>query len=142
MMPARIAATPPEDQIKDTIGSGPFRFARDEWKPGEQVEYLRNSDYIPRDEAPTGPPAAEGVSRQGDLGAIPPTPGMRRRTSRRVGWIGGKNHRWTSYPSWNRSGSADVSHRPSRQQAGQAELASPALQQQEAREALLHTMTK
>jgi peptide/nickel transport system substrate-binding protein len=54
MMPARIAATPPEDQIKDVIGSGPFRFAKDEWKPGEQVEYLRNSDYIPRDEVPSG----------------------------------------------------------------------------------------
>jgi len=54
MMPARIAATPPQDQIKDVIGSGPFRFAKDEWKPGEQVEYLRNSDYIPRDEAPSG----------------------------------------------------------------------------------------
>jgi peptide/nickel transport system substrate-binding protein len=54
MMPARIAATPPEDQIKDVIGSGPFKFAKDEWKPGEQVEYLRNSDYIPRDEMPSG----------------------------------------------------------------------------------------
>src|SRR5260221_10041083 len=54
MMPARIAATPPEDQIKDVVGSGPFRFARDEWKPGEQVEYFRNSDYIPRDEVPSG----------------------------------------------------------------------------------------
>src|SRR5229473_3653647 len=54
MMPARIAATPSEDQIKDVIGSGPFRFAKDEWKPGEQVEYLRNSNYIPRDEVPSG----------------------------------------------------------------------------------------
>src|SRR5882757_8426252 len=54
MMPARIAATPPEDQIKEVIGSGPFRFARDEWKPGEQVEYLRNNDYIPRNDVPSG----------------------------------------------------------------------------------------
>jgi peptide/nickel transport system substrate-binding protein len=54
MMPARIAATPLEDPIKEVVGSGPFKFARDEWKPGEQVEYLRNSDYIPRDEAPSG----------------------------------------------------------------------------------------
>jgi len=54
MMPARIAATPPEAAIKEVIGSGPFRFARDEWKPGEQVEYLRNSDYIPRNEPPSG----------------------------------------------------------------------------------------
>jgi peptide/nickel transport system substrate-binding protein len=54
MMPARIAAMPPEDQIKEVIGSGPFRVARDEWKPGEQVEYLRNNDYIPRNDVPSG----------------------------------------------------------------------------------------
>jgi peptide/nickel transport system substrate-binding protein len=54
MMPARIASTSPEEQLKEVIGSGPFRFAKDEWKPGEQVEYLRNNDYIPRDEAPSG----------------------------------------------------------------------------------------
>ena len=54
MMPAKIAATPVEQQIKEVIGSGPFKFARDEWKPGEQVEYVRNSDYVPRDEPPSG----------------------------------------------------------------------------------------
>jgi peptide/nickel transport system substrate-binding protein len=54
MMPARIASTSPEEQIKEIVGSGPFRFAKDDWKPGEQVEYLRNADYIPREEAPSG----------------------------------------------------------------------------------------
>jgi len=54
MMPARIAVTPPEEQIKEIVGSGPFKFARDEWRPGEQVVYLRNPDYIPRDETPSG----------------------------------------------------------------------------------------
>src|SRR5580704_17620049 len=54
MMPARIAATPPDEQIKEIIGSGPFKFARDEWQPGEQVVYVRNLDYLPRDEAPSG----------------------------------------------------------------------------------------
>ena len=54
MMPARIAATPPDEQIKEIIGSGPFKFARDEWQPGEQVVYVRNPDYVPRDEAPSG----------------------------------------------------------------------------------------
>ena len=53
-MPARIASTPPEEQIKEIIGSGPFKFARNEWKPGEQVMYVRNPDYIPRDEPPSG----------------------------------------------------------------------------------------
>jgi peptide/nickel transport system substrate-binding protein len=54
MMPARIASTPPEEQIKEIVGSGPFKFARDEWQPGEQVVYLRNPDYVPRDDPPSG----------------------------------------------------------------------------------------
>jgi peptide/nickel transport system substrate-binding protein len=54
MMPARIASTSPEEQIKEIVGSGPFKFARDEWQPGEQVVYVRNSDYVPRDETPNG----------------------------------------------------------------------------------------
>jgi peptide/nickel transport system substrate-binding protein len=53
-MPARIASTPPEEQIKEIVGCGPFKFARDEWQPGEQVVYVRNPDYIPRDETPSG----------------------------------------------------------------------------------------
>jgi peptide/nickel transport system substrate-binding protein len=54
MMPARIAATSAEEQVKETIGSGPFRLARDESQPGEQVVYLRNADYVPRGEPPSG----------------------------------------------------------------------------------------
>src|SRR5260370_18941842 len=54
MMPTRIASTPPEEQIKEIVGSGPFKFARDEWQHGEQVVYVRNPDYIPRDEKPSG----------------------------------------------------------------------------------------
>jgi peptide/nickel transport system substrate-binding protein len=54
MMPARIASTPPEQQIKEVVGSGPFKFARDEWHPGEQAVYLRNADYAPRDGMPSG----------------------------------------------------------------------------------------
>ncbi len=37
MMPARIASTSPEEQIKEIVGSGPFKFARGEWQPGEQA---------------------------------------------------------------------------------------------------------
>src|SRR5881628_3674516 len=54
VMPARIAATPDSEQIKETIGSGPFRFVKDEWQPGNQVVYVRNPDYVPRNEAPSG----------------------------------------------------------------------------------------
>jgi peptide/nickel transport system substrate-binding protein len=54
MMPARIAATSPDEQLKEVVGSGPFKFARDEWQPGKQAVYLRNPDYVPRDEEPSG----------------------------------------------------------------------------------------
>jgi peptide/nickel transport system substrate-binding protein len=54
MMPARIASTSADEPIKEVIGSGPFKFARDETRPGEQVVYLRNSDYVPRDGTPSG----------------------------------------------------------------------------------------
>jgi len=54
MMPADIASTPPDKPIKDVIGSGPFKFASDEWQPGEQAIYTRNPDYVPRPEPPSG----------------------------------------------------------------------------------------
>jgi peptide/nickel transport system substrate-binding protein len=54
MMPARIAAASAEAQITGVVGSGPFKFAPDEWKPRDQVVYVRNPDYVPRNEAPSG----------------------------------------------------------------------------------------
>jgi peptide/nickel transport system substrate-binding protein len=54
IMPARVAATDPNDQIKEVIGSGPFRFSKDEWQPGNRVVYVRNPDYVPRKEKPSG----------------------------------------------------------------------------------------
>ena len=44
MMPKRVADTDPFKQIDDYIGSGPFIFKKDEWKPGEKVVYLRNAE--------------------------------------------------------------------------------------------------
>ena len=54
MMPARIASTPAEEQIRESVGSGPFKFVKEEWDPGKQVVYARNPDYIPRNETPSG----------------------------------------------------------------------------------------
>src|SRR5229473_6065312 len=56
MMPARVAATDPMQQIKleDVIGSGPFIFKADEWKPGEKTVYVKNTKYKPRPEPPSG----------------------------------------------------------------------------------------
>ena len=41
-MPKKTAETDPMQQIKleDVIGSGPFVFKGDEWKPGEKVQIL------------------------------------------------------------------------------------------------------
>ena len=54
VMPRRVAETPVAQQISDTTGCGPFIFKRDEWKPGEKVVYVRNPDYVPRAEPPSG----------------------------------------------------------------------------------------
>ena len=54
VMPKRVAETPISQQISDTTGCGPFIFKRDEWKPGEKVVYVRNPDYVPRAEPPSG----------------------------------------------------------------------------------------
>jgi len=56
MMPKKTADTDPNTQIKveDVIGSGPFTFKADEWKPGEKVVFLRNGGYRPRSEPPSG----------------------------------------------------------------------------------------
>lgn len=52
MMPARLAATPPDQRIPEPIGSGPFRFVKNEWRPGNAMLLERNPDYLPRKEAP------------------------------------------------------------------------------------------
>jgi peptide/nickel transport system substrate-binding protein len=56
MMPKRVAETDPMQQIKveDVIGSGPFIFKADEWKPGEKTVYVKNTKYKPRAEPPSG----------------------------------------------------------------------------------------
>jgi peptide/nickel transport system substrate-binding protein len=54
IMPARLAATSENEQIKEVVGSGPFRFVKDEWQPGHQVVYVRSPDYVPRNEPANG----------------------------------------------------------------------------------------
>ena len=54
IMPERVAKTPSSQQISDFTGSGPFLFRKDEWKPGEKVVYVRNPNYQPRREPPSG----------------------------------------------------------------------------------------
>ena len=37
-------------QVPEVIGSGPFKFVKDEWVPGSKVVYVKNEDYVPRSE--------------------------------------------------------------------------------------------
>ena len=41
IMPKRIAETDPFKQIEEHIGSGPYVFKRDEFKPGDKAVYLK-----------------------------------------------------------------------------------------------------
>lgn len=54
IMPKRLAATDPNTQVTEMVGSGPFLFKRDEWVPGNKVVYVKNPAYVPRAEAPDG----------------------------------------------------------------------------------------
>jgi len=54
VMPERIARTSPFEQIKEYVGSGPFRFVADEWVSGSRALYVRNAAYVPRQEKPDG----------------------------------------------------------------------------------------
>ena len=53
MMPKRIAETPPDRNVPEEIGSGPFKFVKSEFQPGLKVVYEKFSDYVPRPEAPS-----------------------------------------------------------------------------------------
>src|SRR5882724_10824883 len=53
MMPKRMAETPPGQQIKEQIGSGPFKFVVAEFQPGVKAVYAKNTDYVPRKEPPS-----------------------------------------------------------------------------------------
>lgn len=54
IMPAEIAETPSDVAITDPTGSGPFIMKQDEWVPGSKVVYVKNPNYVPRDEPASG----------------------------------------------------------------------------------------
>ncbi|MBN8901880.1 MAG: ABC transporter substrate-binding protein, partial [Rhodospirillales bacterium] len=50
IMPERIAKTDAFTQITEYVGSGPFRFLRDEWVSGASAAWAKNEKYVPRQE--------------------------------------------------------------------------------------------
>src|SRR5215470_5033450 len=54
MMPKRVADTLASEQISDFVGSGPFVFKKDEWKPGDKAVYVKFAQYKPRSEPASG----------------------------------------------------------------------------------------
>ncbi len=52
-MPERMAKTPGTEQIRETVGSGPFRFLPDQWVSGVSAAYARFDGYVPRQESPS-----------------------------------------------------------------------------------------
>ncbi|WP_192456997.1 ABC transporter substrate-binding protein [Musicola keenii] len=54
IMPKRIADTPADTPIKEIIGSGPYVFETEKFRPGESLWFRKNTAYKPRSEPPSG----------------------------------------------------------------------------------------
>jgi peptide/nickel transport system substrate-binding protein len=53
IMPERLAKTDPYQQVTEMVGSGPFKFVKEEFQPGHLVVYVKNNDYVPRSDPPS-----------------------------------------------------------------------------------------
>jgi len=51
IMPERLARADGFTQLREVVGSGPFRFVPEGFNPGAGVNYARFEGYVPRDEA-------------------------------------------------------------------------------------------
>ncbi len=61
MMPERLAKTSPGTQLREAVGSGPFRFLAAEWVPGSSAAFSKFENYVPRKEPPNGAAGAKIV---------------------------------------------------------------------------------
>ncbi len=52
IMPERVAKTDPFKPITEIVGSGPFRFLKDEFVSGSSAAWAKFDGYVPRQEAP------------------------------------------------------------------------------------------
>jgi peptide/nickel transport system substrate-binding protein len=54
IMPERLASTDANTQVSEMVGSGPYRFVRNEFVSGSRAVYTKNEQYVPRSEAASG----------------------------------------------------------------------------------------
>jgi len=54
IMPERMAKTDPMKAVTEAIGSGPYRFLKDEWVMGSHVAWAKFDGYVPRAEPVSG----------------------------------------------------------------------------------------
>jgi len=52
IMPERLARTDANTQVAEVVGSGPYRFLKDEFVSGSRSAYAKFEGYVPRQEAP------------------------------------------------------------------------------------------
>ena len=52
MMPERIANPDASKLVTEMVGSGPLKFVANEFVPGQRAVYVKNTDYVPRQEPP------------------------------------------------------------------------------------------
>ena len=52
VMPPEYTSLPQSEKADGEIGAGPWQFV--EWQPGDQIDYVRNDRYVPRDEVASG----------------------------------------------------------------------------------------
>jgi len=50
MMREKDAMTDPNEQVKEVVGSGPFKFVKEQFQPGITAFYVKNDAYVPRKE--------------------------------------------------------------------------------------------
>ena len=61
IMPERVAKTSPAEPITEAIGSGPFKFVMEEFKPGVNALFVKNDEYVSRSEPSSGMAGAREV---------------------------------------------------------------------------------
>ena len=70
IMPERLAKTDPYQQVTEAVGSGPYKFIKEEFQPGHMAVYVKNTDYVPRNEPPSWGSGGKVVGSNGSNGSM------------------------------------------------------------------------